>query len=184
MSFTYTRGEPERVRERLRELIERGVAKNIRDLVEMGAATHRLPPRKVWEWALSGLLENSLDAWLPDFPQFKTEDEAGEYWRKQFAAARDAVVQGHLPLMSWTQGVRLDPQRFDEWLKKKSGGFPGPKTKGGEMSQAYERLTQKGENFPSRKAAHRAVLNELGIKGTERGYGIDSFRRCLPNARE
>jgi hypothetical protein len=160
---------------RREELIAKG--KSLRDLVERGAATHRRPPREVWKLAFRAILEKHIDAIVPDRAPV-------EQWEGVFAGALGLLVeQGDPSHVSWTREILLDPEQFNRLLKKRFDLAPGPKSKGGEMLEAYERLKQKGESFRFSKDAHAAVLNELGIDiklcGEPRGYGIHSFRRCI-----
>lgn len=144
---------------------------NLRNLVERGAATHRLAPRDVWCWAFDAMLEGELDyEYAPD-PCYNTPEIERDRWRGLFEGTRLVTAIGPTDpsRFGWTMNLSLVSDQFEKWLEKRSRGATaapvrrGPKSRAAEMCEAYKALRAEGHDFPSKKAAHRAVLKRLGV---------------------
>jgi hypothetical protein len=53
----------------------------------------------------------------------------------------------------------------------------GPRSHMREMALALSALRAEGRRFPTKKAAHRAVLERLGVSETPRGWSYNTFTR-------
>jgi hypothetical protein len=163
------------------------ILKSLRDLVEGGAAAHKIAPRKLWRWTFDGILQDELEAQFPHDPSrnFNTPSDEEAFWRKVLENNRDADVS----LCGWTSDLKLDLHKFEQWLKKRcrdaapQGERPGPKSNKDKMRDAYNSLLVEGAKGESKKADHRAVLIRCGIEEFKGklpyGWSYHTFLRAL-----
>jgi hypothetical protein len=162
------------------------ILESLRELVEGAAAAHKIAPRKLWRWAFDGILQDELEAQFPPDPgrNFNTPSDEEAFWLKILENNRDADVS----LCGWTSDLKLDPDKFEKWLKKRCrdasppGKPSGPVSRQNEMRETFDGLKAEGKAFPSKKAAYHAVLQRRGIKGRERGWSYGTFLRACYRA--
>jgi hypothetical protein len=157
----------------------------LRNLIESGAAAHRRAPREVWSWAFDAILGVELDAEFPPDARFNTPEIETENWRRLLTSTRESVRGGFDPsFCGWTQNLKLDPDKFNDWLARRcreapaGRGIPGPVSAQDKMREALEALRAEGEQFTSIKAAYGAVLKRCGIVSKTRGWSLQTFRKA------
>jgi len=162
---------------------------SLRDLVEKGAARHLLATRIVWRWAFDAILKDELDATILCEPRYNSPAIEDAHWRKLFAETRDGTYRNGDPsLNSWTRDVMLDPDQFENGLRRAKRALdghkqrkPGPNSRQAQMREALHKLYSDGKHFTTVMEAYHAVCKRCGITGKPRGWSYDTFRKaCAP----
>jgi hypothetical protein len=163
-----------------------GAMESLRDLVEKGAARHRLTTRTVWQWAFDAILRDELDATIQRNPRYNSPAIEDAHWRKLFADTRDGTYRNGDPSVnSWTRDVMLDPDRFEKGLRRAKRALngnkqrkPGPNSRQAQMRETFLKLSSEDTPFRTKMAAYHAVCRYCGITDTQRGWSYDTFRKA------
>jgi hypothetical protein len=79
------------------------------------------------------------------------------------------------PALLLAPNKQLDPGAT--WHSRQSREPSGPRSHLPEMDEAFRALLSEGRKFPTRKAAHRAVLERLAVAPGARGWSYNTFIR-------
>jgi hypothetical protein len=174
---------------------------SLRELVETRAVVHRIPRRRVWEWALAAILDGTLVYGLSDFDKQTWRPDSSLY--KDLADMVRVKIRGVLPFLKYDwdpcamwaslRRLRIAPAVFDEWLERQLPGRPkqdrprgsrGPQ-KGtlNRYSDADRALFSEMEQLIRKQRSVHAAALHLALEGNVAGTGtLDSRARRLAKA--
>jgi hypothetical protein len=123
-----------------------GKEESLRNLIESRSARQGMAPRDLWRLTLRAMKDEALLPVLPNDQSLDTRFNQGGMWITWKEVFNGVLkdIDRYLPTHDfWTISVRLDPDKFDEWLAspQQAGRLPARRL------PTYDKIKQAVANY-------------------------------------